>query len=113
LPDLGGRPLPGATPPPSRSPVLLLAPVPLPAGPAGRETSPTAPAAGPAPSLAGAIEKARQADARFGTIITEVQGGTVLLRGGGVPDDHVMAFAQALTHVPGVERVVVQNAPPQ
>jgi hypothetical protein len=91
-----------ATAPASGPGVSLLAPivdVPQAAAPA---------AAGP---LASAVERVRQSNARFRGIWVEVRGGTVLLSGPGAPAEDVMGLAQALSVLPGVERVRVQNSP--
>ncbi len=90
---------------PSGSGVSLLAPV--------VEPSPAPPAASPAAadSLTAAVERVRQGDPRFRRIHVEVRGTTLLLNGADVPGEHVMALAQALSVLPGVERVRVQSSP--
>jgi hypothetical protein len=68
----------------------------------------------PTPSardVADSVERVRQSEARFRPLRVEVQGGTVLIGPGGAPGEHVMAFARALSVVPGVERVVIQSNP--
>jgi hypothetical protein len=65
----------------------------------------------PATSLASVIEDLRRRDARFGAIRTEVQGKMVRVFAGNADGESVMAFAQALTRLPGVERVVVRESP--
>ncbi len=60
-------------------------------------------------SLAAAIEDLRRRDARFRALRTEVQGKTVCLFAGNAEGESVMVFAQALTRLPGVERVVVRD----
>src|SRR5262249_40590378 len=98
--------LPPASAPDSSRSVTLLPP------------RPTAPATGlapgrlvhgepPPPSLASAVEKIRRGDARFRSVLAEVRGKTIILRGNGENADQVMLFAQALSGLPGVERVVV------
>jgi hypothetical protein len=62
-----------------------------------------------ATSVSTAIEHLRRRDARFRTIRTEVQGSLVRIFAGNADGEQVMAFAQALTKLPGVERVVVQD----
>lgn len=66
----------------------------------------------PAPvrSLSVSVERLRQTDSRFRKIRTEVDGNTVRIITGDTPGEHVMAFAQALTRVPGVGRIVVRDA---
>jgi hypothetical protein len=93
--------------------VSLLAPVGITDQLTARERVPPAPtaAAAPSPALSAAIERLRQDDPRFRGIQAEVRGGLVLVRGGDTPGEHVMAFAQAVTRLPGVERVVVQREP--
>jgi hypothetical protein len=61
----------------------------------------------PPPTLAAAVERIRQGDARFRSVRAEVRGTIILLRGNGKDSDHVMLLAQALSGLPGVERVVV------
>jgi hypothetical protein len=56
------------------------------------------------------VERVRQSDPRFHGIQVEVRGPTLLLRGPGVPGENIMALAQALSVLPGVERVRVQTA---
>ena len=58
------------------------------------------------------IDRLRQADQRFRAIGVEVRDGAVTLRSGTALGEHVMAFAQAIARLPGVERVVVQNGVP-
>jgi hypothetical protein len=90
------------TTPTTGSGVSLLAPVldgPQTAGP---------PAA--AGLLASAVERVRRSDPRFRGIRVEVRGATVLLSGPDVPGENVMALAQALSVLPGVERVRLQNS---
>jgi hypothetical protein len=92
-----------ATAPQAGSGVSLLAPV------LDAPQTPRPPAA--AESLASAVERVRQSDARFRGIRVEVRGATVLLSGPEVPGEHVMALAQALSVLPGLQRVLVQNSP--
>jgi hypothetical protein len=63
----------------------------------------------PAPSIPMALDRLRQRDARFRSIRTEVRGATVRIYTGDTPGEKVMAFAQAVTRLPGVERVIVQD----
>jgi osmotically-inducible protein OsmY len=104
---------PPETPSPAVSGVSLLAPVtdppPTPPGPSPRAARAPVPGADP---LTSAVERLCQGDPRFRGIHVEVSGGLVLLRGPGVPGEHVMALAQALSVLPGVERVRVQNSTP-
>jgi hypothetical protein len=108
LPVLGTTPVADLAPA-VHHPVSLLAPVAITGRLASREPVPPAPPA-PSPGVSAEVERVRQADPRFRSIQTEVQGGLVLLRGGDTPGEHVMAFAQMVTRLPGVERVLVQRA---
>jgi osmotically-inducible protein OsmY len=76
----------------------------------GGETSAPPSAGSGADSLAVCVERLRQSDTRFRDIQAEVSDRTVLLRGG--DGERLMAFAQALTRLPGVQRVVVRPASP-
>jgi hypothetical protein len=58
--------------------------------------------------LASAIERIRKGDERYRLIQYEMKDGAIYLRGSAKPEN-VMAFARALSNVPGVERVVLQN----
>jgi hypothetical protein len=103
----GREPAPSA---PSR--ITLMAPESVPTAPPKPEPAvltahPRAPSA--ATSLSTAIEDLRRRDAHFRAIRTEVQGGMVRVFAGNTDGEYVMAFAQALTRLPGVERVVVQD----
>jgi len=94
--------------------VTLLAPEAVATPPRGTEPSrltanPRPPAA--AASLSASLERLRQSDSRFRKIRTEVHGTTVRILAGEIPGEHVMAFARAITRLPGVERVVVREAP--
>lgn len=75
---------------------LIPLPVRTPAGPPSGTTG-----------LADAVEKLRRADQRYWRIAAEVVGGTVHLRGVADSREDVFALARAVSHVPGVERVVV------
>lgn len=76
--------------------------------PARLTTNPRAPAR--TETLAAAIDRLRQGDEHFRTIRTEVRGTLVQVFAGDNAGEHVMAFAQAITRLAGVERVVVQDA---
>jgi osmotically-inducible protein OsmY len=54
-----------------------------------------------------AIERVRQSDWRFLNVRAEVQGGVVRLRGTVARGEDLMALAQAISRLPGVERVIV------
>jgi osmotically-inducible protein OsmY len=96
---------------PEEPPALVMPAISLP-----RPASNEKPAASPVPtpsaeSLSAAIERVRQGDARFRPIQAELRDGVVTLRSGAAKGEHVTAFAQALSRLPGVERVVVQSGP--
>src|SRR5262249_53157781 len=61
----------------------------------------------PPPTLAASVERVRRSDARFRSVRAEVRGKVIVLHGNGANSDHVMMLAQALSGLPGVERVVV------
>jgi hypothetical protein len=54
-----------------------------------------------------AVERVRRSDARFRSVRAEVHGKVIVLRGNSENSEHVMMLAQALSGLPGVERVVV------
>jgi hypothetical protein len=68
------------------------------------------PVAAPADNadLGNVIEGIRKGDERFRLIQYDVKGDSIYLRGPAKPEN-VMAFARALSNVPGVEHVIVQN----
>jgi hypothetical protein len=93
--------------------ITLLAPEAVPGAmpssrPAVLTAQPRAPS--PTPSLEAAVEELRRRDARFRAIRTEVQGKMVRIFAGNADGECVMAFAQALRRLPGVERVVVRDS---
>ena len=94
--------------------VSLLAPVALAdtPRPAAVPVPPPAPVAPAVESPAAAIDRLRTADERFRPIAAELQGGVVIVHGGTARGETVMAFAQAISQLPGVERVVLQNNTP-
>jgi hypothetical protein len=55
------------------------------------------------------VDRLRQRDARFRWIHPEVQGGIVRLRGAVYNRQDLFDFAQAVSRLPGVERVVVED----
>jgi hypothetical protein len=108
VPELPPASGPGSPPP--DNPVTLLAPRPAAPRP-GLAPGRLVHGQPPAPTLAAAVERVRQGDARFRSVTAEVRGKTVVLRGNGENGDHVMMLAQALSGLPGVERVVVASEP--
>jgi len=100
LSEFAVHPNPPAIPRDGLEPIT---PRPAPAAPVSR-------AAIAAPEgIIAAINRLRLTDERFRPIATEVKDGAVTLRGGAANGEHVMAFAQAIAQVAGVERVVVQS----
>jgi hypothetical protein len=65
-----------------------------------------------APPIDASLDRLRQSDRRFRAIRTEVEGVTVRIYTGDTSGEHIMAFARLVTHLPGVERVVVKATPP-
>lgn len=55
------------------------------------------------------VDRLRQRDARFRWIHPEVQGGIVRLRGAVHHRQDLFDFAQAVSRLPGVERVIVED----
>jgi osmotically-inducible protein OsmY len=102
---------PGAEngPLPASRAALLLTPIPLDA-PADEPTTITA---ARTEGVSAAIDRLHKSDARFGRIEAEWREGTVILHGKRKDASAVMAFARALSDVPGVERVVLQYAKQQ
>lgn len=86
----------------SRPAVSLMAPV-----------TPRAPAAPAAvvekTDLAGAVERLRRADIRFHRLRAEVRDGMVRLGGIAERREDAMAFAQQVSRLPGVGRVIIQE----
>ncbi len=95
-----GQPTVGGAAPPPASP-----------GAAASLGKPVAiPHPAPGPDLTAEVEQLWRGDDRFRLVRAEVRGRLVLLRGGGPDRLDVMAFAQAVSRLPGVERVVVPPA---
>ena len=92
--------------------VALRAPLPL-HGSAPIQTVSEAPRV---EGLEAAVQHFRQSDERFRSIHCRLAGNVIVLQpGGGRPED-VMAFARAISHVPGLARIEIQNgdgAPPR
>jgi osmotically-inducible protein OsmY len=102
--------LTGLKPEAPRTHVTLMGPV----AADGPATKPDAPPAGKiappsAESVTQAVDRLRQSELRFQSIRTEVRDGTVIVRGGTVRGEYVTAFAQAVSRLPGVERVMVDS----
>jgi hypothetical protein len=60
-------------------------------------------------SIAAAVDRLRQGDRRFRSIRTEVHGSTVRVLSGDAPGENVMAFVQAVRHLPGVRHVILKD----
>ena len=62
------------------------------------------------PPLVEALEQLRRSSERFRPIRIEVQGGVVRLWGNAARGEDVFTFAQRISHLPGVERVIVERS---
>jgi hypothetical protein len=115
LPDLGTAPSPVPARSSPREPTVSLLP---PVATAPPKSLPDARQLPQAPTTAGdglaqALDRLRQSDPRYRGIRLEVRGSTVVLSAADdVPGEHVMALAQAVSRLSGVERVLIQNATP-
>jgi hypothetical protein len=87
------------------APVVVLRP-PLALG----ESAPTRTVsqAPPAEGVVAAVEQVRLSNERFRSINYRLDGGVVVVRSGGQAED-VMAFAQAVSRLPGLTRVVISS----
>jgi len=56
------------------------------------------------------LEQLRRSSERFRPIRIEVQGGVVRLWGNAARGEDVFTFAQRISHLPGVERVIVERS---
>jgi BON domain len=94
---------PAATAP---APVVVLRP-PLALG----ESAPTRTVsqAPPAEGLVAAVEQVHQNNERFRTISYRLDGDVVVLQPGGGQAEDVMAFARAVSRLPGLTRIVILN----
>ncbi len=95
-----------------QTPISLLAPEAVTTPP--RLPEPARLTANPRPaasvvSLQTSIDRLRQRDARFRSIRTEVRGTTVRIYTGENPGEMVMAFAQAIAQLAGVQGVIMQD----
>jgi hypothetical protein len=109
--DGPGEGLPAMTPAravPGPRPAVVLGP-PAPARPPAEHTTSRAPSVRPAEGLVEAVERVRRAEARFGAVRVEVRGTTVVVHGGEAVGEDVMALAQALRRLRGVQRVLLQD----
>jgi hypothetical protein len=99
--------------------VELSAPVPVPESeqrPTAPATKSVVPATQKPPTksekLLAAVDRLRQSSPRFRTLRTEVRGTVVIVAGRAEQDEDVMAFARAVSLVPGVERVLTKTDSP-
>jgi osmotically-inducible protein OsmY len=66
----------------------------------------------PAGSLLQAVEAVRRKDDRFAQIRPEVKGGVIYLRGAVKHSEHLYELARAISLLPGVERVILEDSQP-
>jgi hypothetical protein len=99
---------------PTTSPPTLMPPIQVPAGRTEsgssgwtESVSSFGPAAYYAPSLIESVDRLRRSSERFRSVRFEVQGSVVRVWGANSGD--VFAFAQQLSHQPGVQRVVIER----
>ncbi len=97
---LTARPAAEASPPE----VVLRAPLP----PEGAGPARTVSAA-PPDGLAAAVAQARQTEERFRQIDCRLAGDMVILRPGSGRGEDVMAFARAISRLPGLTRIVIES----
>ncbi len=97
---LTARPAAEALPPE----VVLQAPLP----PEGAGPARTVSAA-PPDGLAAAVEQTRRAEERFRQIDCRLAGDVVILRPGAERGEDVMAFARAISRLPGLSRIVIES----
>lgn len=87
------------------APVVVLRP-PLPIGdPASTQTVAVPPPEG----LAAAVEGVRASEERFRRVDCRLDGDAATLRAGAARGEDVMAFARAISRLPGLARIVVQD----
>ena len=98
-------------PPPAEDPSVPVMPsiaLPTPSAAGDREPAAAAPPVPPT-DPAQAIDRLRQGDERYRRVRPEVDGGTVRLRGTVYCREDLFGLAQAISHLPGVQRVVIEN----
>jgi hypothetical protein len=93
---------PAGAPPPGDSGVRLMQPV-----TAESLAATTSSAAPPADDLSAALDRVRQSSPRYRSIAVRVEGATATVRGGGRAED-AMAFVKEISHLPGLNRVVLE-----
>jgi len=87
-------------------PVEVVLRAPLPLGNAGPAQTVSA---APPDGLAAAVEQARRAEDRFRQIDCRLAGDVVILRAGSGRGEDVMAFARAISRLPGLARIVIES----
>jgi hypothetical protein len=87
---------------PRKPAAVLLRPVP-------QRAAPPQVVPGSAPDPANAVERLRRSDERFGHLRPEIRERTVTLRGTVRRGEDLMDFAQAVSRLPGVERVILDE----
>ncbi len=85
---------------PSPPAVLLGPPSPL---------SPRTVSAAPPDDLASALERVRLSESRFQAVDYRLEGDAVVLRRSGSSAEDKMAFARAISHLPGLSRIEVRD----
>ena len=94
----------------------IIPPVQVPAGPQKTVSSFEPPMTQPVmkissvPPLVETLEQLRRSSECFRPIRVEVQGGVVRLWGNAARGEDVFTFAQHVSHIPGVERVIVERS---
>lgn len=113
-----GGPETAPTPTESTGPkpgIVLLAPIAVPSSPAAgpRETGgaiQSPPASGlPTSSLMASIDRLRQQNPRFRQVQPQLSGGVVRLHGSVAGWDDLFELARSISHLPGVERVILEG----
>jgi hypothetical protein len=104
-----GNPAPPAGPLPPQHSVSLLAPLAAAEERSGAVAPAAAVAVAPAGPVMDGIARLRRAEERFRAIVVEVRDATVTVHLTGARGEDAMAFAQAISRLTGVERVLVQN----
>jgi BON domain len=91
---------------PSLAPGVVLRP-PLPLGES--EPARTISAAPPVDGLSAAVEQLHQSEVRFRALDCRLDGDVVVLRAGAGRGEDMMAFARAISHLPGLSRIAIRN----
>jgi BON domain len=110
----GEQSLPGGNKPAADSPPLM-PPIPVPAGPQQTVSLFEPPMTQPVlnvssrSSLVETLERLRRSNERYRSIRLEVQGGVVRLWSNAANGEDLFIFAQRVSHIPGVQRVIVER----